>query len=534
VNTALLRVVFFISLAVVAAGLRWLARNPRAASVLPAVLGGGPNVVPPPLPDEATRASWAPTGYQLLGWIHDGDHARARAHLEGLAAEPAPPDGDLPALDRLLDGLPPLLSVRAALDAWCQGSPDEAWPFLVRGRVLLEAGIRARGRQRGGTVSQEAVEQMQEQLRRAWEDIQRTRQLRVDLPQAGALAVRAARFFGDADEALHHPISGDHYPSQLQGLTTRLPRWYGSEEALFDWARGAARTHPEQPYWQLLVVEAHGEMAWFETGPDSSLNREYLRQPEVRDEIARIRTSLEDAYPESGRIQRELALLANFLEDFEGSRSHRERAAALGDPDSLVDLAFEQDREARDRTEIQDRPAFEAAFQRMQRAAATGHPEALRRVGRVLRRAGRTETEFRAALDWFRLAADRGDPEAHFELGQCHMTGEGVPENRREAARWYRSGWELGSAWSAYMLAALAKGGAGTRADPPQVTLWLEEAAKLGHADARLEVGQRLLAGIGAPEAPERGRAWIQAAADVGHEAAREALAELEGADPPS
>ena len=417
-STWLLRLVFLVSLVVVAAGLRWLSRHPRGSAVRPVNLGGGPNVEPPPLPSPEQRAQWPATGYQVLGWIREGAPGKALALLEELAQAPDPADGAPPALDLVVADIPPVLAARPALDTWCRGAPDEVWPWLVRGQVLLEAGIRARSRQRRGTISAEDFETIQGLGRQAREDLQRARQLRVDLPLGGALATKAARFLGGGEQA---------------------------------------------------------EQADFHAAP-------------------------------------------------EGARGHRARAVGPGSTGALLDRAIEQDRQARDGARILDRPAFEEAYRWMLQAAASGDPEALMRVGRVLRRAGRTEPERRAALDWFRLAATRGNPEAHFELGQCHMTGDGVSENRREAARWYRSAWELGSPWAPYMLAALARGGSGTRPDPGQVTLWLEEAAKLGHRDAQFEVGQRLLAGSGAPAAPDRGRAWIHAAAQGGHAKAQQWL----------
>lgn len=132
-----------------------------------------------------------------------------------------------------------------------------------------------------------------------------------------------------------------------------------------------------------------------------------------------------------------------------------------GDPDALLEAALQVDRQARRGAEVRDRPALERALTMMQRAAFAGHPEALRRVGTMLRGAGRTEREARAAVDWFRLAAGRGDAEAHFELGQCHLTGEGVLENRRDAIRWYRSACDLGSKRARRMLSALAEDGPG-------------------------------------------------------------------------
>ncbi|MGW1881096.1 hypothetical protein [Streptomyces sp. NPDC001970] len=80
--------------------------------------------------------------------------------------------------------------------------------------------------------------------------------------------------------AEHHP---HHYPAQSQLLQLLCPKWSGTWEEAFAFARECAAAAPPGTHSATLLAEAHLEM-WLELSPGADAR--HLAQPSVRDELA--------------------------------------------------------------------------------------------------------------------------------------------------------------------------------------------------------------------------------------------------------
>lgn len=127
---------------------------------------------------------------------------------------------------------------------------------------------------------------------------------------------------------------------------------------------------------------------------------------------------------------------------------------------------------------------------RLERAAASGHSEALFRMGTAYRHGEfEVEQDFEKALVLLSQAAEKGHAPAQMELGQMHTRGQGVKADPEEAFRWFMRAAQQGYAPAQNNIGIFYLSGAGVEASVAEGLKWLELAAGNGIEVAQYNLG---------------------------------------------
>ncbi len=336
---------------------------------------------------------------------------------------------------------------RAHLDAWCEGAPESAWPFLIRGADHIDAAWEARGSGWARTVGEDGWRLFGEHLVAAKADLEKAHALAPTLADAPALLVTVAMGLGpdrvNVEEYLTWATEADPHHMTIHGrmLNLLLPRWHGSAEAAFGYARGAVGAYPDEPAMWSLVLTAH-RMVYS--------NRQqiqiHLAQPGIRDEIARAIDELLAGYPGSARAHRAAERAAGLLGDDEKAQVYLERAAELGDAGAIRRLG----------DQLLDLGEVEQAIERYVRSAELGSATSCLQIGDLFLDGERVTGDEAAAVAWFRRGAELGQKDAMTKLGWCHEHGKGgLAPDLATAVTWYRNAARLGQKWAAGRLLEL-------------------------------------------------------------------------------
>jgi tetratricopeptide (TPR) repeat protein len=220
------------------------------------------------------------------------------------------------------------------LELWVQQSPGSSLALTFRGAFHDGAAWKARGQGWASTVSQRGRTLMREHLALAVRDLEAASKLDAGNPLPPIRMVSAARTLGADPQTLdlhfRRVLAYDAgllepYRSKLEYLK---PKWGGSEEAMFAFARESSWSAPKGSAIPQLLGEAHSEK-----GRNlSSDDEQYLTRPEVWSEIHGVYELLLREFPQSGLWASEFAGLAR-------------RAGRLEEARKYYDLAVKRDPE---------------------------------------------------------------------------------------------------------------------------------------------------------------------------------------------
>ena len=149
----------------------------------------------------------------------------------------------------------------------------------------------------------------------------------------------------------------------------------------------------------------------------------------------------------------ELALAYEKVGNGAGAAANRQKAADLGHPLALYDLA---DRLLAGRGVPKDAPRALSLFYK---AADAGYRPAIVRVASMYANGQGAERDYRKAGAFYQLALKQGETAAYADLGLLYLYGRGVPKDPRRACDMFRQGAAAGSAAAAQSLDAFCRPG---------------------------------------------------------------------------
>lgn len=220
------------------------------------------------------------------------------------------------------------------LDQWVTQSPSSSMAYTFRGAFHYGAAMQARGEGWASSVTERGRALMREHLVLTQRDLEAAYSLDATNPLPSSLMTSTARLTGADSQIMelhfrralqYDPTFYTPYSAKLNYL---MPKWGGSEAAMFAFARESLAQAPRGSALPFLLSEAHSEKGQHLAKND----KEYLGTPDVWLEIQNVHRRLMEDFPQSGNWPAEYALLAR-------------RVGRLEIAGKYHDLAFERDPE---------------------------------------------------------------------------------------------------------------------------------------------------------------------------------------------
>lgn len=265
------------------------------------------------------------------------------------------------------------------LDAWCERHPSSPFAFTQRGEFYLGYAWLARGAGWGRTVDKESYKIFRERIERAKQDFGQATILNPTAPYPPACLITVAMVergeLEAAREALEHAHTlkpaDTHLSAQLISVETVLqesqkqmeehferavkfdpmddtayarklmylmPKWGGSEQAMFEFAREASANAPRGSRVPMVLIEAHLEKAYMldrmgqfsrleqaQAQPSRTMGeeiRDYFRYPEVWAEVEGVFRRLLEDFPSSDHLHGWFGLVAAYAGNEEAAKTH--------------------------------------------------------------------------------------------------------------------------------------------------------------------------------------------------------------------
>jgi hypothetical protein len=183
------------------------------------------------------------------------------------------------------------------LDAWVAAAPLNAQAWLVRGVHAVQWAWQARGGAHAGQATDRADPPFVERLQHAEKDLLQAAQLDPHDPTPHAELITVGMGLGQPagqiEQHFQHAIAraADHCYAHWAFLQAVSPKWGGSNDQLFEFARLVLASCPEGSPLALLVASAHLEYLAAQAGAlesPAALGK-YFARPEVRADLDQAR-----------------------------------------------------------------------------------------------------------------------------------------------------------------------------------------------------------------------------------------------------
>lgn len=173
-------------------------------------------------------------------------------------------------------------------DKWIAAYPESHVARTARGSALIQWAWDARGTGAGCTVTDEGSRLFQERLSLAADDFTRAMRLEPGDPNAACAMITVCKGQGtprDTAQAYYNKgvaLDPGHLDTRQRMLEFLKPRWGGTRQAMFEFAREASANAPEDSDLDRILLEAHDD-----NGIDAFGQRDdaYYAQPGVWAEI---------------------------------------------------------------------------------------------------------------------------------------------------------------------------------------------------------------------------------------------------------
>ena len=222
------------------------------------------------------------------------------------------------------------------LDAWVQQDPASSLARTFRGAYHYGAAWKARGTGWASTVSEQGWALMRERLALAARDLDAASALDPANPLPSWLLLSAARPMGADPQTMDRHFrraleyDANFFQPYVERLQDLMPKWGGSEEAMFAFARDAVKRAPRGSAIPFLLVEAHREKGCNIVKDCPA----YYRDPAVWAEIQQVFLRLMEDFPGSALWPSRYAQAAQVAGRLEVARLYHDLAVQR-DPDEF-------------------------------------------------------------------------------------------------------------------------------------------------------------------------------------------------------
>lgn len=207
---------------------------------------------------------------------------------------------------------------KARFERWVAQRPKSHFAHAAYGNILIDEAWQARGGGWANTVTPEGWRLFEERLKKAREELEYAYELDPSDPIPPAHLITVAKGLSlDRSEMEKQfqrgiAVSPDECLLYEKKLGYLMPKWAGTEEEMFDFAREVATNSPPDSLAPLILVQAHWEIF-----NRSNKDRRYFQQPEVWNEMKGVYSRLCDKFPEAKERRNWFALTAFYAEDYE-------------------------------------------------------------------------------------------------------------------------------------------------------------------------------------------------------------------------
>ncbi len=209
----------------------------------------------------------------------------------------------------------------ADFELWLKSKPSSHFAQGAIGIFYISYAWHARGSGWANTVTAEGHRLFEERLLKARDYLEKAYLSDQTDPIVPSKLITVAMGLGsDADEMekqFRRSILADRteFTAYNAKLTYLMPKWYGSQDAMFRFARETVRNAPPDSLAPLVLAKAHWEMYY------GSNNREwYFRQPAVWSEVKSVYSTLCQRFPKSKERHNWFILTAYLAGDFQTAK----------------------------------------------------------------------------------------------------------------------------------------------------------------------------------------------------------------------
>jgi tetratricopeptide (TPR) repeat protein len=244
---------------------------------------------------------WGPVLYQ------NKDFDAVEKHISGLLGQ-SEDEAKTYELDRLYGLLGDVKDdkdielKKGVLDEWCARRPDSHIPWLVRGNFYIEYAWHVRGAGRGKEFDKEAWPKCQAMLEQAEKDLEKSWQLNPKDPNSSSDLIVIAIGQGYPKDKMEQyfrnatSVCPWHFGAHANKLDYLKPKWHGSSEEMYDFAKDCLGIAERYPYLGLIMVNALVEIHYF-----IAKDEDYLGKGEIWTMVEKIYNNFFSKYPQDIR-----------------------------------------------------------------------------------------------------------------------------------------------------------------------------------------------------------------------------------------
>ncbi len=204
---------------------------------------------------------------------------------------------------------------------WVKQKDSSHFAHAATGISFIRYGWHARGSGWGNTITDQGQRLFRERLLTARDHLEKAHALDPSDPIVPARLIDVARGLGsepaEMEKQFQRAIQADQteYQSYYCKLNYLMPKWYGTEQIMLNFAREAARRAPPKSLIPFALAEAHWEL-YFRSNDRAS----YFKNPAVWKEVREVYQRLSTDFPDSKRIHNWFAVTAYLSADHETAR----------------------------------------------------------------------------------------------------------------------------------------------------------------------------------------------------------------------